>query len=72
MTEASFRPSEEQLHAFVDGFLAEPERSVVERFLADNPGEALRLELPGEGGAPAEALELPLEGARNARLDPDL
>jgi anti-sigma factor RsiW len=44
MSEPTFRPSEEQLHAFVDGYLDEPERARVERYLAENAGEAQRIE----------------------------
>jgi ribosome maturation factor RimP len=52
--------------------LPEHRQRTVRGVLAAVQGESLRLELPGEGGAPAEVLELPLESARNARLDPDL
>ncbi len=43
MSEHPLRPSEEQLHAYVDGFLDDPQRVAVESFLQENPGEALRL-----------------------------
>ena len=44
MSADTSRPSEEQLHAFVDGFLGAAERGAVERFLGENPGEGLRIE----------------------------
>jgi anti-sigma factor RsiW len=56
MSQNGFRPSEETLHAFVDGFLAEPERSAVERYLADNPGEAARVEAYRQQNAALQAL----------------
>ena len=38
------RPSEEELHAYVDGELAEDRRAVVVAYLRDHPAEAARLE----------------------------
>lgn len=56
MTEAAFRPSEEQLHAYVDGFLDRSLQGAVERFLAENPGEALRIEAYRQQNAALQAL----------------
>jgi anti-sigma factor RsiW len=50
------RPSEEALHAYVDGFLGEAERAGVERYLGENPAEALRLEAYRQQNAALQAL----------------
>lgn len=44
MTAKASRPSEETLHAYVDGLLGGQEQGVVERFLAEYPSEAIRIE----------------------------
>ena len=44
MTDSHHPPAEELLHAYVDGFLEAGQREEVERYLAANPGEALRFE----------------------------
>lgn len=56
MSGLPMRPSEEQLHAYVDGFLDDPQRVAVEAFLQDNPGEALRLEAYQQQNAALRAL----------------
>lgn len=61
MSDNAFRPSEEQLHAYVDGFLESPEQGAVERYLTENPGEAMRMEAYQQQNAALLALrELPL------------
>jgi len=44
MSQDAARPSEAQLHAYVDGFLAADEAAAVERFLLASPDDAQRLE----------------------------
>ncbi|HKI96931.1 MAG TPA: anti-sigma factor [bacterium] len=56
MTEPTFQPSEEQLHAYVDDFLPEAERMAVERYLADHPSEALRIEAYRQQNAALQGL----------------
>lgn len=56
MSESTFRPSEETLHAYIDGFLGEAEQAAVERYLAENPSEALRMEAYSQQNAGLRAL----------------